>query len=104
MTLPDQATISYAYDMAGRLIQITDLKGRSTQLDYDRLGRIHRLTDPAGNPVRPKYDPLDDLTALTDPIGTRTIYVHDESRTKLINMIQRMYSNVIRIDGGSSCP
>jgi len=53
------------------------------RLGYDRLGLIHRLTDPAGNPVRPK----------DDPIGARTIYVHDESRTTPINMIQRMYSN-----------
>ncbi len=39
-------TTSYAYDLLGRLIQVTDNAGSITTMQYDSLGRKRQMTDP----------------------------------------------------------
>jgi RHS repeat-associated protein len=64
MTLTDQAMVSYAYDNADRLTQIT--KGSATvQIAYDNVNRRTSLTLPNGVVTEYSYDNASRLTGLT---------------------------------------
>ena len=70
--------ISYEYDKAGQITQITDPAGVSTRYEWDILGRVVRAGSD-GMEVLYAYDCLDRLTSQSFGNGVKTDYHYDES-------------------------
>ena len=89
MTVPNQALISYAYDNANRLTQIT--QGTSiVQFGYDNANRRTSLTLPNGIVVEYGYDAASRVTSITYKQNGTTLlgdltYEYDKAgnRTKI---------------------
>ncbi|HEV8198884.1 MAG TPA: toxin TcdB middle/N-terminal domain-containing protein, partial [Candidatus Polarisedimenticolia bacterium] len=62
----------YRYDVAGRLLEITDPMGAMTRVQYDLLGRRTSLDDPHIGSWRSTYDLGSRLVEETDPQGRVT--------------------------------
>lgn len=84
----DQASVTYQYDSASRLIAETDELGRRLEYTYDRLGRMIRRTDPDPDGLGPlsspvttyEYDPLGQVIRETDPVGRVTGYTYQSGQ------------------------
>jgi RHS repeat-associated protein len=63
------------YDARGRLIALTDARGRSWRFDRDGIGNIIALTDRKGRTLRFEYDSADRLTRAWDPKGRMVLQV-----------------------------
>ncbi len=59
-------TITYEYDLLGRLYQTTDKLG-TTKNTYDKAGRLIRVEYPEGKTVSYLYDAAGNRTQLTYP-------------------------------------
>ncbi len=79
-------TVSFDYDAAGFLNQVTGPAGRALILTKGPNGKIVSVTDPAARVFRYDYDANANLTAVSDPAGNRTVYVYD-SRDRLVQII-----------------
>jgi len=69
--------LRYAYDDAGRLIELTDALGGRTRLTYDENGRLVATTDAAGRTSRYVYDALGRVVENRDAAGGVTRYAYD---------------------------
>ena len=67
-----------AYDLAGRLISITDPQGNVTTRAYDDNGRLILVTDATGKQTTMAYDPEGHMVTQTTPDGTTTSFNYDE--------------------------
>ncbi|WP_164851273.1 DUF6531 domain-containing protein [Larkinella soli] len=63
----------------GRLVAVTDRRGRRHGLRYDRQHNIQVLSLPGGREYHWLYDRLGRLTASSDLAGNQTRYVYDRS-------------------------
>jgi len=100
------ATVTYAYDALGRLIQTTDPDGSLTLVDYDdgettttlanttqtsqrvdaygRLSQVEEVvSDTVAYATTYAYDPLNNLTTVTDHAGNLTTITYDSLGRKL---------------------
>ena len=59
--------MTFHYDLASRLVRITDTLGRDFFLEYNAEGRIERLTDFSGREVLYGYDGEGRLTTVSSP-------------------------------------
>lgn len=73
---PSDPDVSYAYDAANRLIQVT-LNTLITELTYDYAGRKISMNDPDMGPWSYTYDALGNLTRQTDAKGQRICLYYD---------------------------
>ena len=75
---PLDQTRSRAYT-AGLLIQTTDARGNSSNIQYDAQGRPTQVTDALGNPTVTTYDPagLGRVVSERNARGHLTSYSHD---------------------------
>ena len=69
--------VTYAYDMEGRVTQVTDAQNRTTRMQYDALGRLTTQTDAMAGQTHFAYDLGDRITRVTDPRGLATTYSYD---------------------------
>jgi YD repeat-containing protein len=69
-------TTSYAYDVQGRLISITDPVGLVTTLDY-AADHLSLITDPAGRMTTLDHDLAGNLIQVTFPDGTTRGFGYD---------------------------
>lgn len=65
---------TYAYDLQGNLVTMTDPLSHATAYAYDALDRLAQSIDPKGGTTQHAYDANDRPTAVTDPRGLRTSY------------------------------
>ena len=81
-TYPDTTNVEYAYDLAGKVQQVSDPTG-TYGFAYDNMGRLigttHAVRVPAGLqlPERYTYDAASNRTSLTAPDGSITTYGYD---------------------------
>ncbi|MBU2569647.1 MAG: hypothetical protein KJ725_06325 [Gammaproteobacteria bacterium] len=75
-TLPGPITTTYAYDLSGRLLDITDANG-TLHIDYDSAGRQIQVTNPDLKTVQYAYDGTGNRTQLTYPDGYTLNYAYD---------------------------
>ncbi len=68
---------SYAYDIVGNLLALTDSLGNQTTWTYDNLDRQVTMTDPLLRTETYVYDPLGLVTEMTDRSGYVTRYDYD---------------------------
>ncbi|MFP4320858.1 MAG: DUF6531 domain-containing protein [Anaerolineales bacterium] len=71
------AQTTYAYDLAGNLIEVIDPSERTTRYAYDALGNVTSVTLPGDVTYTYSYDENGNLLAMTDPTGALTEYVYD---------------------------
>jgi RHS repeat-associated protein len=75
-------TITYQYDLNGRVIGVTDPSGQTSTRTYDTFGRPASVGDPLGNTITFAYDALDRVVLKTVGANTpaqalRTAYSYD---------------------------
>ena len=71
-------TTGFAYDPAGRQLEVIYPDAARTQTQYDALGRRTQVTDQAGYSTQYQYDAVGNLTAVIDALGQVTRYAYDE--------------------------
>ncbi|MCE9640145.1 MAG: RHS repeat protein, partial [Betaproteobacteria bacterium] len=57
------------YDVAGKLVSLTDRQGRTVTLAYDGSNRLATITDAYGHALTLAYDAQNRVTTLTQPDG-----------------------------------
>jgi RHS repeat-associated protein len=70
-------TTSYAYDLNGNALTVTDPLSHATHRAFDALNRPFAITDAAGGVTRTSYDAHDRPISVTDPNGGVTTFVYD---------------------------
>jgi len=70
-------TLTYAYDVNGNVVSVTDALGHTTTNQYDALNRVTQSTDANGGITKYAYDLADHVVTLTDPRGLATTYAYD---------------------------
>ncbi len=71
------AATTYAYDILGNLLSVTDAKGNVTAMTYDALGRKLTMNDPDMHNVSYQYDALGQLTRQTDAKSVPFAFTYD---------------------------
>jgi YD repeat-containing protein len=71
-------TITYKYDLLGRVYQVIDENNGTTKNTYDKAGRLIRVEYPGSKTVSYQYDAAGNRTRLTYPDGTYITYDYDE--------------------------
>lgn len=84
-TAPDGTALSgstYSYDGSGRLVRVTDLRGRQTTYAYDAADRLVGVVTPDPDPARagPGYDPQT-TTRGHDALGRVVMVTGPDGRT-----------------------
>jgi RHS repeat-associated protein len=80
-------TVSYQYDLLGRVYQINNPDGNYSEYSYDALGNPLSYKDPKGNPLTYyDYDPLGRLKGVIQPGDIHTLYGYDP-HNNLISVI-----------------
>ncbi|MBN1641209.1 MAG: RHS repeat protein [Anaerolineae bacterium] len=74
---PFTKTVSYAYDLAGNLLTLTDPDGRTIAYAYDAANRPVTVTDSAGGVTALAYDLAGRQTEIRYPHGMRAAYGYD---------------------------
>ncbi len=70
-------TTSYAYDLNGNALTVTDPLSHATHQVFDALNRVVDVTDAATGVTRTSYDAHDRPITVTDPNGGVTTYVYN---------------------------
>ena len=69
----DSSSVSYSYDLAGRLARRTWARGVTTDYDYDAMGQLETIDYSDSTPdVAFTYDRVGRQLTITDVLGTRT--------------------------------
>jgi YD repeat-containing protein len=74
---PDARTTAYAYDLANRLVGITDPAGHSRSSTTDAVGNRLRTTEGNGGVTEFVYDALDRNIRIIDPLSFQTRLEYD---------------------------
>ncbi|MFC1584271.1 RHS repeat domain-containing protein [Fibrobacterota bacterium] len=69
--------VSFAYDLADRVISINDMNNRTVEYEYDALGNTVKIVYPDGKEVGYTYDELNRLKTVTDWSGNTATYEYD---------------------------
>jgi RHS repeat-associated protein len=72
-------TVSFSYDVVGRVHTLTNTDGYTLTYDYDNLDRLTNITYPDGTFVSFTYSNLD-LVQVQDRLGRKTINTYDSLR------------------------
>ncbi len=75
-TLPGPKFVHYQYDLAGRLLQATDEHG-TLSFSFDTAGRLSQVTYPDSKTVSYEYDLAGNRSRLTYPDGYFVTYAYD---------------------------
>src|SRR5262249_19623593 len=68
---------TFAYDLAGREILVTDPDGNKTQAVFDPADNAVKTVDANGNATIKVFDGLGRETASTPPLGAGSAWVYD---------------------------
>ncbi len=88
MTDPNGLKTTYAYDLRGRVLSVTQTPSggtaRTTQYAYDDNSNVIEVTDPTGRKLTYTYDNAQYLRTVTDNLGNKVSYTYDlrGNRTK----------------------
>ena len=73
----DLNDVAEQYDVAGKLVSITNRAGQSQTLAYDAANRLQNVTDDFGRVLTFNYDAQGRLSSVTDPAGGIYTYAYD---------------------------
>ena len=74
-------TVSYQYDILGRLYRVNNPDSNYWEFSYDVMGNRLSSKDPKGNPLTYSYyDPLGRLEEVVEPGDIHTLYGYDSHR------------------------
>ena len=85
-------TTTYAYDVKGRLIAITDPVGLVTALKYS-AGRLESITDPVGRTTMFDHDASGNLLRITDPDESSRTFAYDSPHRLTTETSKRGFVN-----------
>ncbi len=77
---PDEATLTFSYDEAGRLSCVVDEMGHARSFKYDLAGRKSEETDGCGNVTRYTYDNADRILTIVNPQGQTRTFTYEGGR------------------------
>jgi RHS repeat-associated protein len=101
---PQGRVFTYAYDLSGKLEQVTGPSGvRYLQFTYDIDDRIALVEDHTGRSVGYSYDTNDNLTGFTDPLGQTWTYQYDGNH-QLTHIIDPRGVTSLRTEYESAAP
>ncbi|MEM1108240.1 MAG: putative Ig domain-containing protein [Planctomycetota bacterium] len=91
ITQPNGTSITYTYDIAGRVATVTTQASaadtpRTTTYTYDANGNIETVTDPFGGETTYTYDERDRLQTRTLPNGVISTWTFDD-RDRLLSLV-----------------
>ena len=66
--------LSYKFDTAGNLCEISDSYGNKQTIIYDSIGRIDKISDAIGRIFQFQYNGNNELLSITDPDGGSVIF------------------------------
>ncbi|MCZ7651701.1 MAG: hypothetical protein M5U13_11295 [Thermoanaerobaculia bacterium] len=69
--LTGASLLEFAYDSAGKLVEVSDTEGNTTSLVRDTEGRVSTIIGPFGQSTVLSYDPFGYVAAVEDPAGNR---------------------------------
>ncbi|MBR5951101.1 MAG: hypothetical protein IKZ87_06690, partial [Actinomycetaceae bacterium] len=72
-------TRSFSYDLAGQLVEARDANGNATTYTYTDNGRLESVTSPDGGLSRFEYDCYGNMTRKTDPLGRTETRTYDST-------------------------
>jgi len=104
LTLPGDLSITYLYDIRGRLVSLADWDGHTSQFGYDAVGRHIATTRYNGLCSRYEYDPAGRLRHLRhherNKLLARLVYDVDGrgNRTQAYEQLARPATTVSTID------
>jgi YD repeat-containing protein len=88
-------SLTFTYDAGGRRTQMVDQDGFTTNYQYDAVGRLQALTDGNGaNIITYAYDNIGRLAREDNGNGTYTTYIYDVVG-QLSNIINYQANNII---------
>ena len=70
-------TTTYAYDLAGRLVSLTDPDDNITTWTYNQANEVATQTSPTGGVTSYTYDLVGNVTSVTDPDGHAVSYIYN---------------------------
>jgi len=76
-------SVSYNYDVLGRIISKTDKEGKTSYFEYDALSRLIKTSDAQGGVTELSYDDRDNVVAVKDANGGVTRFVYDLNDNKV---------------------
>lgn len=79
----DQYSVSFGYDVLGRLTTETDPFGKVTKYTYDSADRLVKVEDPLGNTITHKYDYRSNRVETIDKKGYVTRYTYDNNNNQM---------------------
>jgi len=74
---------TYAYNVRGNQVSITDTYGHVTHNEYDDADHLVRTVDAAGHATTYTYDSQGHLLTTTDALGRTTSYMYDATGRRL---------------------
>jgi RHS repeat-associated protein len=90
----DALTITYAYDLNGNRISLTDPMGTTTTYTYDGRNQLTAITSPFGQSLTFVYDALGRRTAIMRPNGAVSEYRYDAA-SQLLSLTHRSGISVL---------
>ncbi|MEW6183575.1 MAG: PQQ-binding-like beta-propeller repeat protein [Bacillota bacterium] len=102
VTDPENNTVTYGYDAAGRLLTVTDGAGKTTAYEYYDDDTLKSVTDPLSHKTSYTYDSRGDTLTETDANNHTTNYQYDgngnlERITDVVDGVN--YETVYQYDG-----
>ncbi|MEV0228095.1 RHS repeat-associated core domain-containing protein [Nonomuraea sp. NPDC050786] len=71
--LMDKSSTSYAFDSSGRLLKVTDQRGRTQNLEYGSDGKLAKATAPGGRSLTFTWSGAHVETVTTDPVDGKPL-------------------------------
>ncbi len=92
---------TYAYDVRGNQIAVTDTYTNTTQYIYNDAGLLINTIDPLGHTITNTYNEAGQLITVTNALGDKTSYVYDEAgrQTSVTDALGHATHTVYNLDG-----
>lgn len=69
---------SYNYDKIGRVLSVTDAKGRVSRYDYNKVDAVTAVTNPLNQSTNYAYDDNDNLIRVANAKGNATVMTYND--------------------------
>ncbi len=92
---------TYAYDVRGNQIAVTDTYTHTTQYIYNDAGLLVNTIDPIGNIITNTYNEAGQLITVTNALGSQTSHEYDEAgrQTAVTDALSNTISTIYNLDG-----